>query len=389
MALEATVVYSRGYESLLFVQGDDDALLVKPPSTSPFLPGDRIFIRGVTQDSYRPLGVARSITLLHHGTTPEPVFATFEDLIQARDDSRLVRLHATVRTVDFVFNGAAHLRSARLQLVTDGGPIEAYVDSDNERRLKDLLDDQVVMTGVAAGKFDDKMQQTGVVLYVTSLKDLKVVKRSRTRIWSLPMTPMDQILSGYRLRDMSRRIQVHGTITYYEPRSAAVLQVGTKSLWISTRTREPLQIGDDAIASGFPEAHDRMLELSDSEILDTHIPVPLTPKTATWRQLAFWNGSKPNGHQNDLVSIDGQIVAEVREATQDEYVLESAGHLFTAIYRHPRGGAIVPPMRQIPLGSRIRVTGVCAILDTHGIIPGTEVPFDILLRSLDDIAVVR
>jgi GGDEF domain-containing protein len=42
---------------------------------------------------------------------------------------------------------------------------------------------------------------------------------------------------------------------------------------------------------------------------------------------------------------------------------------------------------QIPLGSRVRVTGIFSI-DGTSINPGEEVPFDILVRSIDDIAVV-
>jgi hypothetical protein len=40
------------------------------------------------------------------------------------------------------------------------------------------------------------------------------------------------ILAGYRVDDLTRRIRVHGTITYYQPGSAVVLQDGSKSLWI-------------------------------------------------------------------------------------------------------------------------------------------------------------
>ena len=388
VAFEATVIYSRGYESLLFVQDGDEALFVNSGTKETLVPGDRIFIKGKTQGSFRPLVRASAITLLHHGTIPKPMPSTFDELIRAQYDSRLVTVHATVRAADLVVSPAAPVRSARLQLVMDGGHIEANVDSDDERPLKDLLDDDIEITGVSAGKFDDKMQQTGIVLYVSNLSDVKVLKRINTRFWSLPITPMDQILSGYHLRDMSHRIQVHGTITYYQPGSAVVLQDGTKSLWISTHTREPLQIGDYAIASGFPDADDRSLALKDSEILDSHISTPITPQPATWKQLADWNSSKSDGHQYDLVSIDGQVVAEVREATQDEYVVDSDGQLFTAVYRHPRGGAILPPLRQIALGTRIRVTGICALVYTHEINPGSEVPFDILLRSFDDIAVV-
>ena len=55
------------------------------------------------------------------------------------------------------------------------------------------------------------------------------------------------------------------------------------------------------------------------------------------------------------------MVTEVREASQDEYVLASDGRLFTAIYRHPPGTGALPPMMQIPLGSRVRVTGICTL----------------------------
>jgi len=109
---------------------------------------------------------------------------------------------------------------------------------------------------------------------------------------------------------------------------------------------------------------------------------------ATWRQLGFWSANRADGHQNDLVSIEGQVVTWVREATQDEYVLDSDGRLFTAIYHHPPEPGEIPPMRQIPLGSRIRVTGICFIESSDQINPGEEVPFNILLRSFDDITVV-
>jgi len=388
VACEATVVYSRGYESLLFVQDGNAALFVTPPTTAALLPGDRIFIKGKTQGSFRPLIVARTITLLHHGAPPRPKQATFGELIRAKFDAELVTVRAKVRAADLVVSAVAPRRSARLQLLMDGGHIEANVDSDDEPALNELLDDEVEITGVAAGKFDDKMQQTGIVLYVSSLANIKVLDHFHGNPWSLPVTPMDQVLAGYDVRDLTERIRVHGTITYYQPGTAVVLQDGPKSLWISTHTQEPLVIGDIADGTGFPDAHDRVLTLTDGEFKDSHIFSPVSPRPATWEELAFWNSSKPVGHQNDLVSTEGQVVAEVREATQDEYVLVSGGRMFTAIYRHPRASGFLPPMRVVPLGSKIRVTGICTILDTNAINPGEEVHFDILLRSFDDIAIV-
>ena len=385
---EATVVYSRGYERLLFVQDNGAAIFVAPPTTASLLPGDRLLIKGDTQQSFRPLVVASDITLLHHGVLPTPKPATFRELIRAQDDCQLFTVHAKVHAADLVVSSLAPRRSSRLQLLMAGGHIEANMDSDEEGALLDLFDADVDVTGVAAGKFDDKMQQTGVVLYVSSLADVRILKHVDASPWVLPVTPIDQVLAGYDVRDLTQRVRVHGTITYYQPGSAVVLQDGSKSIWISTHTHEPLQIGDRADATGFPDAHDRILTLTDGEFKDSHIWAPVTPQPATWDELAFWNSSKPVGHQNDLVSTVGQVITEVREATQDEYIIVSDGRLFTAIYRHPPGTIAPPAMRQVPLGSRVRVTGICTILDTNAINPGEEVPFNILLSSFDDISIV-
>jgi diguanylate cyclase (GGDEF)-like protein len=388
VAFEATVVYSRGYENILFVQDGDDAIFVRPPTTAALTPGDRILVRGTMQASFHPLVVGSTVTLLHHGAPPAPMPATFEELIRARYDSRLVTIHAVVRAADLVMSVTAPVRSTRLQLLAEGGHFEANLDSTDENALKDLLDAEVEAAGVADGKFDNKMQQTGVVLYVSSLAEIKVLKRAQADPWSLPVTPMDRILLDYRLEDLTPRVHVQGTITYYQPGSAIVLQNGKRSLWIETDDREPLQIGDLADATGFPDAHNRLLTLTDASIQDSHIFQPVTPLPATWRQLGFWSPNRPDGHQNDLVSIEGQVVTEVREAAQDEYLLTADGRMFTAIYRHPPTLGALPRMVRIPLGSKVRVTGICTIMDANTVNPGEEVPFNILLRSFDDITVI-
>ena len=384
---EATVVYWRGYENIMFVQDGDSAIFVRPPNTQTLAPGDRVRVRGTMQASFHPLVVGSTVTLLRHGAPPAPVPATFEELIRAQYDARQVTVRATVRAADLVMSTAAPVTSARLQLLTQGGHIEANLDSTDENALKNLLDADVEVTGVAAGKFDNKMQQTGVVLYLSSADDIKVLKRASADPWSLPVKPMDQILRDYNLVDLTPRVHVQGTITYYQPGSAIVLQSGSKSLWIETKYREPLQIGDRTDATGFPDAHNRLLTLTDAEVQDSHVYEPVTPLLATWQQLGFWSTNRPDGHQNDLVSIEGQVLTEVREAAQDEYLLAADGRMFTAIYHHPRPG-VVPPMLQVRPGSRVRVTGICTVIDVNSINPGGEVPFNILLRSFDDLTVI-
>jgi diguanylate cyclase (GGDEF)-like protein len=385
---EATVTYFRGYDNLLFVEDQGAAIFVRPSANAKLIPGDRILVRGVTQESFRPLVLASSVTLLYHGTLPQPIRAGFDELIGAQHDCMLVTVHAMVRAADLVLSSATRISNIRLQLVTDGGHIEADLDSHDERLLADLLGAEVQVTGVESGEFDNKMQQTAVKIHVSTLADFKVLKRVAVSPWLLPVTPIDQILRTYHVEDLTQRVRVRGTITYYQPGAAIVVQDGAKSLWIATHTLAPLRIGDVADVTGFPDQHDFLLTLIDGEVEDSLVRAPVTPLQATWQQLAFWNINKPNGHQFDLVSIEGQVVTEVREAARDEYVLNADGKIFTAIYRHPSATDQQLPMMRVPLGSRIRVTGICVMVDSNTFNKGQDVPFDILMRSFDDISVV-
>jgi diguanylate cyclase (GGDEF)-like protein len=384
---EATVVFSRGYENILFVQDGADAVFVRPPAHIDYQPGDRIRIQGKTQNSFRPMVVSETITVAGQAALPNAVEASFWDLVKADLDCRLVKARGRVRSADLGGPENGRVQTARLQLVTDGGHFEVDINSADKPALRSLLDADVEVTGAAAGKFDDKMQQTGAVIYLARLEDVRVLRREEKPISALPITPMDRILEGHRVTDTSQRVRVHGTITYYEPGVAVVLQDGTKSLRIETRTRDNLTIGNQADASGYPAEHDRILTLADGEIEDLQIPGVVQPLNATWEQLAIWSTNSPVGHENDLVSIEGRLVTKVREPSQDEYVLNAGGRLFSAIARHP-GSDADAPMRHLPVGAMVRVTGICTIPDLSAINPGGYVPFEILLRSPDDLVMI-
>ena len=385
---EATVTYFPGYESLLFVQDGDEAVFVLDSSTQKLIPGDHVRIEGTTQASFHPIVISNHVTVLHHGAIPKPVAASFADLIQGKDDCMLVSLHAVVRTAELGWSTAS--RVTYLQMLMDGGYIDAMVDSDNASALSGLLDAEVEITGITGGKFDAKMQQAGILLHVPALANVKVLQRAKANPWSVPITPMDEILAGYRVLDLTPRIRVHGVLTYYQPGTAVVLQQGGKSLWIETPARGPLRIGDVADAIGFPDAHNGFLSLTHGEIQDSQQQSPIPPVSSTWQELALWSSNKAAGHLYDLVSIEGQVVTEVRGATQDEYVLSADGQLFSAIYRHPDEASRLPlpAMKYIPISSRIRVTGICLLQGTNPFNVTMEVPFNILIRDFDDITVV-
>jgi diguanylate cyclase (GGDEF)-like protein len=384
VAFEATVIYYGRNIDNLDVQDDGIGIFVKVTKNFTLIPGDRVLVKGKTEPSFLPYIVSDNVTVLRHGTLPDPVRASFDDLVRREDNCKLVKVHGVVHAADLVYSAIAP--SARLELLVEGGYIDLEVESRDESALKALLDAEVEVIGAAGRKFDAKMQQTGVKLKLTSLADIKVLKRAGASPWSLPITPLSGIVTGIHVRDLTQRLRVHGTITYYQPGSAVVLQNGAESLWVSTLSTEPMQIGDVADATGFPETRDGLLILNHAEIQDTRVQAPVPAQPATYQQLSFWGRSKLGGHDYDLVSIEGRVVTAVREAAQDEYVLISDGRPFSAVYRHPPPPTPAPAMLQIPVGTTIRVTGICLVLDSNPY--NDRAPFNILLRSFDDIAVV-
>jgi diguanylate cyclase (GGDEF)-like protein len=380
VAFEATVTYYRDYDLSLFVEDDGAATWVQATPDLRVVLGDRVLVRGTTHDGFRPEVIADSVTVLHPGAMPAPLPASFSQLILGQPDSMRVTVRGTVRSADIVMHG--RVPSIYLALLMDGGYIDATVLSDDASKLKDLLDAEVEITGVDAGKFDSKRQLTGIVIAVPRLADVKILKSAGRGSELLPATPMDEILGSYDVRNLTRRVRVTGTITYYQPGQAVVLQNGVRSLWITTQSEQPLHVGNLADATGFPDVHNGSLTLTRGQITEEQARAPVTPVPVSWPQLLS------GVNVFDLVAVEGQVLVAVRAATQDEYVLVSDGHLFSAIYRHPDEGSglVLPPMKPIAAGSKVRVTGIC--VPSYGSDPfNGPVDFDILLRSFDDITV--
>jgi diguanylate cyclase (GGDEF)-like protein len=383
VAFEATVTFYNKAVNTLFVQDDGVGIYVFPKTDAMLLLGDRVLVRGKTIGSFHPIVSSESIAVLRHGDLPKPVPATYGELIRAQRDCLLVTVRGIVRTVDTDETAAGRNGNATyMQVLVEGGYISVYeAEHYTEAKREEMLDAEVEITGVAGGVFDGKTQMHGITVSIPSTANIKILKRAGASPWSLPLTPMDMVIASSFVDDRTQRVRVHGTITYYQPGSSVVLQDGMKSIWISTLTRDPMQVGDVVDATGFPESHNGFLALVRGEILDSHAQAPLTPLATTRKELA------ENHHIIDLVSVEGQVVSAARGATQDEYHMTADGQIFTAVYRHPSANsAVLPPMKEIPIGAFVRATGICITEDSNPF--SGEVSFDILMRTPDDIAVV-
>jgi diguanylate cyclase (GGDEF)-like protein len=385
----ATVSFYRRNPLSFYAQDGDSGIYIELTKDISLTPGDRVLVRGTMKPSFSPIVESNNVTVLSHGESLKPEIATYSGLVHQKYLCRLVTIRTVVRSADLRFAGNP-IRSTYLHLLTDDGTINATVENSDRKVLNDLLDAEVEVTGVAAIIFDSKMQQTGVLLHSSSMDDIKILKRAKVDPWTLPVTPSDEFFLIHKVSDHTPRVRIHGTITYDEPGVIVVLQNGANSVWIDSATDEPLSIGDVADATGFPDVRDGFLKLAHGEVKDSHVRALIAPHPVTWHDLATHSNVR-FGHNYDLVSIEGQVVTEAREDEQDQYILNSDGHLFSAIYRHSDmvNKDVLPPLKMIPLGSKVRVAGICVEqrIAAHAN-DQYPVPFDILLRNFDDIAVV-
>jgi diguanylate cyclase (GGDEF)-like protein len=381
VAFEATVTYHLPGSIGIFVQDGGFAIYADAPKDATLIPGDRVLVRGTTRAGFRPDIVAESVTVLGRGAVPAPVPASYTGLVRGDFDCMRVAVHGKVRSADLVTYGK--VANIYLELSMDGGPVDAIINSGNGSMLGKLPGAEVEVTGSASGIFDSKQQLTGIVLKVPSISDLKVLQGAPSGPDALPITPMDEILGHSYVRDLSERVRVAGTITYYLPGAAVVLQSGARSLWIETKDEQPLTIGDRATASGYPAVRNGVLTLTAAEVEDTYQRSPVTPQRVGWDELYA------GANAFDLISTEGEVVKEGRDEYQDEYLLTSGGHLFSVVYRHIDEdlGFELPPMKQVPVDAMVRVTGITSV--SYGSNP-FEGPagFDVLVRSFDDIEVV-
>jgi diguanylate cyclase (GGDEF)-like protein len=381
VAFEATVTYFNPQDLTLFVQDDGSAVYVQLLHEVRIAPGDRVLVRGVTHEGFRPEVLGESVTRLRSGELPMPVASTFDQLIRGQRDCLRVTVRGTIRTAHQRLSASHALQS---QMLMEGGIVRLTLDSGDAGALDGLLDAQVEVTGVASGIFDGRDQMVGIELDVPRFEDIRVLQRAGASPWSLPVTPMDEIITTYHERILSQRTLIRGVITYVQPGSFVVLQNGDKTLRVMTGTYTPLRIGDLADATGFPSVVGGFLTLTSAEVRDSYQQERIPPRPASWEQLS--SGS----NIFNLVTAEGEMVMEARESAQDEYVLVSGGHLFSAIYHHPNEDSRVPlaAMKQIPPGSKVRVTGICDPYTFSNDAVRGPVAFDILLRSFDDVTVI-
>ncbi len=379
--LEGTVTFvqapdAQAPDSSLFIQSNGYGTYVNFSKDKGLVAGDRVVVSGVTDASFRPEVTASDVEFVAHGSLPVPQPAKFEDLIQAKLDSRYVVIRGHVLSV------ATRNPGLRLQIRVPNGIVGGYIAHSGSLIPADLLDRDIELSGVAGGEFDSRMQMAGVWMDTYSSADVVVLNQPVTNSWDLPTVPMDEVIYAYRLGNISDRVKIAGTMTYYEPGALAVVERNGLAMLVETDADAPLHAGNEVEVTGFPEVLNENVRLDHGQLR------PLSKKGQLQPQPIGWENASAGKYAYNLISMEGKVVDVVHDSRVDMFMIETEGHLFSATLRHDSSDVATGKKSEMPLvGSRVRTVGVCFVdAGNHW---RDRLWFDLRMRSLDDIVVLQ
>ncbi len=359
VAIAGVVTYYDPVEHNLFVQDKLGGVYIETDKVYPLEYGDYISVRGVALASYRTeLGMNPEISILSKNKRVPAPLVTYEQLAMGRMDCRLVRLVGKVRAV----NVEQHENGPMLHLDLNmhGGQIEVYqpfqaglpglTQSLDTTQTLPLLDSTVALEGVAGAAFDTKSQLTGIILYTQTSSAIHVLRRARVNALALPLSNIDNVFESRRIEDVSARLRLRGTLTYYKRGESAVLEQDGKSVFVQTREVKDIPLGHVVDAVGFATDQEFAPSLRQALLFDTLVSREVKPKVVSY-QTAL------SGIESDnLVSLEGLLVSQLRSGASEAVVIDVDGHLVTA---RLESGAHLAGIRP---GTQLRLTGICRIV---------------------------
>ncbi|HLI77266.1 MAG TPA: EAL domain-containing protein, partial [Acidobacteriaceae bacterium] len=274
------------------------------------------------------------------------------------------------------------IRVLELEIMLPGGLVQAYLQHFEALDLRGLEDAEVSLAGVAGADFNAKWQLMHSVLYATEAEDLQVLRRPALEVTRLPLTRVDDVAQTREVVDRSRRLRVRGSVTYYRPAHAVVIEQDGHSLFAATRETRPIPNGSVVDVVGFAEDGGYGPALGQSKIIPTGLNRPVQPATVSYAQAV--NGT----YSDDLVTIRGRILSQVHTDAADTLSLAVDEHPVTVTLERSSDIRALP---QMPAGTLVAVTGICRITTSSSWgDPGvTPMLFRIDMRSPEDLTIVH
>lgn len=332
--------------------------------------GQLVEIEGISSaPDFAPEIAQPQIKVLGEGRLPVAKPVSFERMASGAEDSQWVEVEGIVHSA------VQEKERLTLSLAVDRGRVVVRVLSFGASVRQGLVDAKLRLRGACGSLFNQKNQQTGVILYVPSLAQLKIEEPASGDPFTLPLQATQRLLAFTPKGASGHRVRVEGTVTFEAPDEPLFIQDGDQGLRVDTVQRTGARPGDRVSVAGFLSPGGNTPVLEDAVVRRLGPGAEPAAIQATSEQLMT------GAYDADLVRIDARLRDQVRRRGASDLVLESGEVIFDA--EIAEGASAAPP--RLTSGSRLELTGVCSLGAGQGRAPRA---FRLLLRSARDIVVV-
>ncbi len=363
--------------------------------------GDLLEVLGVTDPGgYAPYVLADEVRRIGRRPIPEPIAVTLDELHSGQMDAQWVEVTGIVRSVEPTapsdsappppgtrftpFTSAlTENRSREVKVKLAAGSARVMVEMSDAFDPEALVDAEVRIRALCFNLHNRNRQFVKPFLQVPEGVRIEIQKPPPKNPYDGPALPLSNLFRfGENSTDQGHRVHLQGVVVHHQPGSVLWLRDGNHSLRVETTQVEELRPGDQIDVLGFsrPAEYSPVIEDAQFRKIDSK-PAPL-PTVLTDFSSALRNDA-------NLVQLEARLIEVRHFPDRMELTLEWLG-------RPIRGHLHMREQTRYPSswtpGSIVRVSGICTVeADGPGPLGGLWVPsqFQLLLRSADDLAVVR
>ena len=367
----------------VFIQDETAGTFFRPTQSIENLHiGDEVEVTGITEDGLYIPGIDQATfrILQRHAGPPPAQAATYDDLASGRLHYQRVSLRGVVHNASATDESTSSIRLSLANRILD-----VHVDAAIAE-APELIDAEVLVTGLAAGGINDRRQLVQPYLRLTGWDDVTIHKPSPAPS-QVPLLSVSKLMRFQPSPQNAprHRVRVRGTVLAAFPDGSVFLrdhgsETGITSA-IAVRLAESrttqLTPGDVAEIAGFPRMSGFSAHLEDAALIAADGGPPPEPAQAAWKDI---QGGTLDA---ELIRVEADLVDHYRSKDGRELRLELENHILLASVDGAPQFAATP-------GSRVAVNGILRVeAATERGFRSQPERFRLLLRSPLDLQVLK
>lgn len=345
-----------GWAGRFFMQDHSGGIFVELISTNYPEVGDLVTVSGISaMGGYSPMITSPKWKKL--GTSPLPTArrVPIEDIMSGVEDGQRVEVSGIVRSAIPAGD------TWDVKIAVAGYRIHVFAKPLTNTSPVDLIGAKVQARGTLAAIYNATLRHLITVnLYVPTPADFVVKQTPSVDPFKEPVVPLNSIAQYRRNLMPGKRVHVRGTVTIQRPGQDFFIEDKTGGLQIKSSQTEPLSVGEEVDAVGFPEFNNFLPVLADAVFhKSAKTNASITSKPVTIQEI------QEGLHHADLVTLQATVLDRSfqygkspghRAWHQTRLLLQKDQQVFSAVTELPNSDQT---LANIPLGSTIEASGVC------------------------------